>query len=50
MERTYHSPPRNMVQEVRNIIESYKMGPIRALLRIPCRMRTTLGRRERRAR
>jgi len=31
----FHSPPRNMVQEVRNIIEGYKMGPLRALAQDP---------------
>ena len=31
----FHSPPRNMVQEVRNIIEGYKMGPLQALAQDP---------------
>ena len=33
--QAFHSPPRNMVQEVRNIIEGYKMGPLRALAQDP---------------
>ncbi|ORW41608.1 hypothetical protein AWB90_20105 [Mycobacterium paraense] len=31
----FQSPPRNMVQEVRNIIEGYRMGPLRALAQDP---------------
>jgi len=31
----YLSPPRNMVQEVRNIVEGYRMGPLRALAQDP---------------
>jgi hypothetical protein len=31
----YVTPPRNMVQEVRNIVEAYKMGPLRALAQDP---------------
>ena len=33
--QAFHSPPRNMVQEVRNIIEGYKMGPLLALAQDP---------------
>ena len=32
---TYISPPRNMVQEVHNIVEAYGMGPLRALAQDP---------------
>ena len=31
----YTTPPRNMVQEVRNIVEGYDMGPLRALAQDP---------------
>ena len=31
----FHPPPGNMVQEVRNIVEGYKMGPLRALAQDP---------------
>ena len=31
----YISPPRNMVQDVKNIIDAYKMGPLRALAQDP---------------
>jgi len=31
----YITPPRNMVQEVRNIVEGYGMGPLRALAQDP---------------
>lgn len=32
---TYVAPPRNMVQEIRNIVEAYRMGPLRALAQDP---------------
>ena len=31
----FRAPPRNMVQEIRNIVEGYKMGPLRALAQDP---------------
>lgn len=31
----YMAPPRNMIQDVRNIVEGYRMGPIRALSQDP---------------
>lgn len=31
----YRPTPRNMVQEVRNIVEGYRMGPLRALAQDP---------------
>lgn len=31
----FQSPPRNMVQEVKNIVEGYGMGPLRALAQDP---------------
>ena len=34
-QRRYTAPPSNMVQEVRNIIEGYSMGPLRALAQDP---------------
>ena len=35
VERKFQAPPRNMVQDVRNIIEGYDMGPLRALAQDP---------------
>src|SRR5262245_127629 len=35
MSAEFQPPPRNMVQDVRNIIDGYKMGAIRALAQDP---------------
>ncbi len=40
----FRAPPRNMVQEVRNIVEGYRMGPLRALAQDPVQNSYDAGR------